>query len=223
MTIFGIIGFLVSLLSLFIGGIALRHQILDSQYTKTREKYKIFKDEAHYLSTKLKSCQEGDKRYHSFLIQQKIIQVYILIGEISPLSYLGENDGEQRIIVSAMADRIKNLLCIVSEINEAIKEFGMTNLKQFMTEDLQLQLLKSGYKFSEFKNNLYSFLIQIDTYCKQGELMFAVKQFGEFVNSERFISDLQTIKAFCSPFFEALSVYDSVTNENEPELLDDSK
>lgn len=38
MNIFGIIGFLVSLLSLFIGGIALRHQILDSQCTKTREK-----------------------------------------------------------------------------------------------------------------------------------------------------------------------------------------
>lgn len=223
MNIFGIIGFLVSLLSLFIGGIALRHQILDSQCTKTREKYKIFKDEAHYLSSKLKSCQEGEHRYHSFLIQQKIIEVYILIGEISPLSYLGENEGEQRIIVSAMAERLKNLLCLVSEINEAIKEFGMSNLKQFMTEDLQLKLIKSGYKFSEFKNNLYSFLIQIDTYCKQGELMFAVKQFGEFVNSEKFISDLQTIKDFCSPYFEALSIYDTITDECAPELLSDSR
>lgn len=214
-----ILGFSISIISLAIGCFSLRKQLKDSEQKKILEKYRIFSDEAVFLTDQLKKMPQSDSKYPRVELQKKIIDLYVFISKMAPLPYEKNNFTQQRIIVANQLERIKSVLDLLKDINESMKRFDINRLKKYINLNRALRIANGNYKFSLFTNNMYQLLNEVSELMVKEKYKQAIFMLDDYFNCKEFISELQVINDLCTPFFEALSSMEEDRKEFTPTTI----
>ena len=209
--IISFLGFVLSIISIVIGGISLYKQMKENRQKQVLDTYRIFNEEATLLAEQLKHTSMNDKNYSSIILQKKIIDLYIAISKMAPISYDKNNFTQQRIVVANQLERIKTILELLGEINESLKKFDSDRLKSFINLNRSLRIKNGNYKYSYFTENLYQLLCDVEGLFENNKYKQAIVMLDSYFNCKEFMDELQVINDLCTPYFEALSSMEKET------------